>query len=75
MQLQMVVSNHQIDGWDPGEGAGRSAGRAEEDCNPIGKTMLVGWITWYSQGTDHNQGKYREGSRAPDTYVAEDGLV
>lgn len=50
----MVVSNHQIDGWDPGEGAGRSAGRAEEDCNPIGKTMLVGWIDQFHYGKMHN---------------------
>jgi hypothetical protein len=33
----------------------------------------AGWLVHKDQTT--NQGVYREGSMAPDTYIAEDGLV
>jgi hypothetical protein len=75
MQMQMLGSNHQNELWDPGGEAGRRTRGVEGDCNPIGQTMSAGQTTQCSQGLDTNHEEYREGSRAPDTYVAEDGLV
>jgi hypothetical protein len=51
MQIWMLGANDQNDLRDPSREAGRSTGKAEGVCNPIGRTMLAAQIRQCSQGT------------------------
>jgi hypothetical protein len=69
MQMWTLGANHQTELRDPGGGAGGRTGGAEGYCNPIERTCNA------PRDQTTNQGVCREGSRAPDTYVAEGGLA
>jgi hypothetical protein len=45
------------------------------DYNPIGRTTLAARTPSVPRDEITNHGMYREGYLAPDTYVAENGLV
>ena len=62
----MLGANHQTELRDPGGGDGKRTKGAEGNCNPMGRTTSAGWTTQCSQGLDHNQRVYMEGSMAPD---------
>jgi hypothetical protein len=51
----MLGANHQTEFRDPGWGAGGRPGRAEGDCNPIGRTTSAGRTTQCSKGLVHQQ--------------------
>ena len=47
------TANHQTEPEDPNErGRGRTEG-AEEDCNPIGRTISTNWTKQNSQRLNH----------------------
>jgi hypothetical protein len=54
IQMLMLSANYQTELRDPGEGVGRKTGRAEENCNPTGRTTSAGQTT-------PNQRVYLEG--------------
>jgi len=70
MQMWMLGANHQTELRDPGRGAGRSP---RGGLQPHRKND-VGWLD-YPVLPGYHLGVYGEGFMAPDTYVAEDGLV
>jgi hypothetical protein len=53
MQIQILAANYHTGFGDLGRGAGRSTRGAEEDFDPIGRTMSAGWTILCSQGLDH----------------------
>jgi hypothetical protein len=75
MQMWMLGVNHQTELRDPSGGASGRTVEADRDCNHVGRTMPTGWTIQCYQGLDPQPRSVREEPMAPDTYVAEDGLV
>ena len=74
MKMYLVGANHQTELRDPSKGNGGRTVGVKRDRHHIGRPISADWTTKCSQRLDH-QLAYMEGSMAPGTYVAEDGLL